>query len=135
MEKLSAASRDARASVAELSAESVAIALADVERLARLSETALLDTDAEEAFDRLTRLATRLLGAPTALVSLVTTERQFFKSCVGLGEPWASRRETPLSHSFCQYVVATREPLPITDAREEPLLRESRAIVDLHVMA
>ncbi|MEP7187675.1 MAG: PAS domain S-box protein [Roseiflexaceae bacterium] len=104
-------------------------------RLAALRQLGLLDTPAGPAFDRLTRLAARLLHAPVALVSLVDEERQFFKSAVGLGEPWATRRETPLSHSFCQYVVASGEPLIIADAREHPLLRNNPAIPELGVVA
>ncbi|MGI8552255.1 MAG: GAF domain-containing protein [Dehalococcoidia bacterium] len=112
-----------------------AAAVRNPERLAALRATALLDSKAEAAFDRLTRLATRVLRAPVALVSLVDDDRQFFKSCIGLPEPWASARETPLSHSFCQYVVATSEPLIIEDARKDSLLRESLAIPDLGVVA
>lgn len=107
----------------------------DAARLAALRHTALLDTPAEEAFDRLTRLATKILHAPTALVSLVDEDRQFFKSCVGLPEPWASQRETPLSHSFCQHTIASGEPLVITDAREHPLVHQNLAIRDLNVVA
>ena len=77
----------------------------------------------------------RVLRVPVALVSLVDSNRQFFKSCVGLGEPWASERETPLSHSFCQHAVISREPLIIEDAREHPLVRDNLAIPDLHVIA
>ena len=110
-------------------------ALRDPVRIDALRRTALLDTDAEEAFDRLTKLASRVLKVPVVLVSLVDEDRQFFKSCVGLPEPWASRRQTPLSHSFCQHVVATAEPLVVRDARENPLLRDSLAIPDLRVVA
>ena len=110
-------------------------AVRDVSRLTALRRTALLDTPAEEAFDRLTRLATTILEVPVALVTLVDEERQFFKSCVGLPEPWASQRETPLSHSFCQHVVEQREPLVIEDAREHPLVRDNLAIRDLNVVA
>ena len=53
----------------------------------------------------------------------------------GLPEPWASTRSTPLTHSFCQYVVASAEPLIVTDAREHPLLRDNRAVHDLGVVA
>ncbi|HYQ27898.1 MAG TPA: hypothetical protein VER04_11790, partial [Polyangiaceae bacterium] len=74
-------------------------------RWAALAESQLLDTPAEEAFDRFTRLAARWLNVPVALISLVDAERQFFKSAVGLPEPWASCRQTPLSYSFCQYGV------------------------------
>ena len=107
----------------------------DGARLSALREAAVLDTPAEDRFDRLTRLAARLLGIPVALVSLVDEDRQFFKSCMGLPEPWASARETPLSHSFCRHVVDLAEPLVIEDAREHPLVRDNLAIRDLGVIA
>jgi DNA-binding CsgD family transcriptional regulator len=104
-------------------------------RLAALRRVALLDTPTEAAFDRLTRLACRILHVPVALVTLVAEDRQFFKSCVGLPEPWASRRETPLTHSFCQYPVVSQAPLVVEDARRHPVLRDNLAIVDLGVIA
>jgi signal transduction histidine kinase len=110
-------------------------ALADPGRLAALRATALLDSPPEEAFDRLTRLASRVLDVPVALVSLVDDDRQFFKSCIGLAEPWNSQRGTPLSHSFCQHAVVSGEPLVIEDARQHPLVTENLAIRDLHVVA
>lgn len=109
--------------------------LHDPGRLAALCATALRDATADAAFDRLTRLAARVLGVPVALVSVVDADRQIFKGAIGLGEPWASRRETPLSHSFCQHVVASSEPLIIEDARDHPLVRENLAIPDLGVVA
>lgn len=105
------------------------------ERLAALRETTLLDTPAEEAFDRLTRLAARILHAPAALVSLVDEDRQFLKSRLGLPEPWASLGETPLSYSFCQHTVASGEPLIIQDARDHPLVFDNLAIAELQVVA
>jgi signal transduction histidine kinase len=104
-------------------------------RLAALRRLGLLDSPAEEAFDRLGALAARLLHAPVALVSLVDDDRQFFKSCLGLPEPWNHWRDTPLSHSFCKHVVATSEPLIISDATVDPLFRENLAIRDLGVVA
>jgi len=109
--------------------------LQDVERLDALSRTHLLDSDAEEAFDRLTRLAAQILHAPVALMSLVDANRQFFKSSVGLPEPWSSRRETPLSHSFCQHAVVSGAPLVVADARQHALVRDNLAIADLNVIA
>jgi len=89
--------------------------------------TGLLDAPADPAFDRVARLAARLLDAPVALVSLVDEDRQFLMSCPGLASPWAERRETPLSRSFCQHVVDRRAPLVVPDARQEPLVaREPR---------
>ncbi|HEX5689571.1 MAG TPA: GAF domain-containing sensor histidine kinase, partial [Roseiflexaceae bacterium] len=103
--------------------------------MSALRRTELLDSDAEEAFDRLTRLASHILRAPVALMSLVDADRQFFKSSVGLGEPWASRRETPLSHSFCQHAVVSGAPLIVEDARTHPLVHDNLAIPDLNVIA
>ncbi|MDH4335565.1 MAG: GGDEF domain-containing protein, partial [Chloroflexota bacterium] len=56
-------------------------------RLAQLRALTILDTDAEERFDRITRLAQRLFGVPIALVSLVDEDRQWFKSVIGLDVP------------------------------------------------
>jgi signal transduction histidine kinase len=107
----------------------------DAERLEVLRQTGLLDTPAEEEFDRLTRLVCRLLGVPAALVSLVQTDRQFFKSAIGLPEPWLLRRETSLLHSFCQHVVTGGAPLLVQDATRHPLVAENLAVSDLGVIA
>lgn len=104
-------------------------------RLAALAATGLMDEVAEAAFDRFTRLAAKWLKVPVAAVSLVDDHRQFFKSAVGLGEPWASRRETPLSHSFCQYAVTTEKPFVVTDAREHAWLKDNPAVSELGVVA
>jgi two-component system, cell cycle sensor histidine kinase and response regulator CckA len=101
------------------------------DRLAALRQTALLDTPPEEGFDRLTRMAARLLGASTSLIALVAADRQFFKSAIGLPEPLASQRVAPLSFSFCSTVVSTGEPLIVEDARRHPLLRHSPAVREL----
>jgi two-component sensor histidine kinase len=95
----------------------------------------LVDSPAEEAFDRLTRLARKALGVPAAVVTLVTGNRQFFKSCVGLPEPWQTWRQTPLSHSFCQHVIRQGRPLLVSDAREVDFLQDNRAISELGVVA
>jgi PAS domain S-box-containing protein len=107
----------------------------DPARLARLKSLDLLDSPAEEAFDRLTWFGSAITRAPVALVSLVDDRRQFFKSAVGLPEPWASRRETPLSRSICQHVVEGAESLIIANAREHPLVRDDLAVPDLGVVA
>ena len=121
---------DKHAGVSEL-----AQALAEPGRLAALHSAGLLDSPSDESFDRLSRLAAKVVNAPVALVSAVDQDRQFFKSCLGLPEPWATRRETPLSHSFCQHVVAAREPMVISDARKDERLRDNLAIRDLGVIA
>ena len=115
--------------------EAAAAAVSDPERLEALRSTGLLDSDTTPSFDRHARLAAAVLNAPVALVSLVDSDRQFFKSCLGLPEPWASQRETPLTLSFCQHAVARRQPLIVDDAREHEVLRDNLAIRDLGVVA
>lgn len=105
------------------------------ERLEALYRTNLLDSPVDAAFDRLTRLASQILDAPVSLVSLVDADRQFFKSSIGLPDAWASRGETGLSHSFCQHVVASGQPLVIDDARKHKLVHDNLAIKDLNVIS
>ena len=107
----------------------------DQQRLAAVRRTGLLDAPNEERFDRLTRLACRLLRVPTALVSLMDADRQFYVSAQGLPEPWAGIREAPLSHSFCRSVVTTGLPLAVGNAPADPKLRNNPAVLDLGVVA
>ncbi|MDW3225021.1 MAG: PAS domain S-box protein [Paracoccaceae bacterium] len=102
-----------------------------------LQRLSLVDVPETEDFDRFTRLATKMLGVPVALVSIVDfdEDRQFFTSACGLADPWASARQTPLSHSFCQHVVSNDKPLIIEDARVHPLVHDNPAIDDLNVIA
>ena len=113
----------------------VTMAVRDAERLRALHDTGLLDSPNQDSFDRHARIASEALDAPVALVSLIDADRQFFKSCLGLPEPWQTDRETPLSHSFCQHAIASREPLIVSDAREHPVLKDNLAIRDMNVIA
>ncbi len=133
---VSRSSTELQADAAALSAAEAALRrVRDPERLGTLRRLKLLDSPAEEVFDRISRLASRLLGAPIALVSLVDANRQFFKSAVGLPEPYSRWRETPLSASFCKHVVGSSEPLVLDDAREDPVHRLNEAIRDLGAVA
>lgn len=117
-----------------LAATSLEAHVRDRDRLLALRRSRLLDSRQEEAFDRLTRRACLVIGVPVALVSLVDGDRQFFKSARGLREPYASARQTALSHSFCRYVVAGQRPLVVSDARAVSGLADSPAITDLDVV-
>lgn len=110
------------------------IILENMARLAVLRDLAMADADEEPFFDNLTQLASKVIDAPVSLVSMVAAHYQFFKSSTGLPEPWRSDRRTPLSHSFCQHVVTSGQPLIITDAREHPLVKHNLAIPDLNVI-
>ena len=55
------------------------------DRLAALRSLDILDTPAEERFDRITRLAAALFDVPISTVTLIDEDRQWHKSCVGVG--------------------------------------------------
>jgi signal transduction histidine kinase len=100
------------------------------QRLEALKRTRLMDSAPEEAFDRLTRLASMVINAPMAMVSLVGETKQFFKSATGLDV-----RETPLSHSFCKHVVDAGKPLVVQDANQHHLLSDNPAIQELNAVS
>lgn len=90
--------------------------LGDQARAGAVAQLELLDAPPQESFDRLTRLAARLLGVPTVVVGLLDSDRQFILSQVGLEEPWASSRRTPHAHTFCREVADGERPLTVADA-------------------
>ncbi len=87
------------------------------------------------SYDHFARLVCRSLDVPVAVVTFLEPDRQYFAGAVGLPEPWSQTRETPLTHSFCQYVVRDREPLVVDDARGHIRLCTNLAIPDLGVVA
>jgi diguanylate cyclase (GGDEF)-like protein/PAS domain S-box-containing protein len=84
-------------------------------RLAALGALDVLDTPAEQRFDRFTRLAAMTFGVPIALVSLVDENRQWFKSRCGLDVS-----ETPRSVAFCSHAVELGGMLVVEDAASDP---------------
>ncbi|HAK91262.1 PAS domain S-box protein [Massilia timonae] len=85
------------------------------ERLALLRELDLLDTPAEPVFDRVVRLASRLLEVPMAAFSLIDAERQWFMSRVGI-----EAGDTPRADAFRAHTLLQDEPLVVPDARHDP---------------
>ena len=98
-------------------------AIGNERRLAAVKATGLLDSEVEEAFDRLTRLAVRLVKIPAAFVSLVDEDRDFYKSACGFGEPLASSRQLE-GPTFCHFTIQSAEPLVIPDTRADPIYRD-----------
>ncbi|HEX8455109.1 MAG TPA: GAF domain-containing protein [Longimicrobium sp.] len=109
-------------------------AVNDPERVAALHRTGLLGTDAEEAFDRMTRLAAKLLRVPAAFISLVDHERDFYVSAHGFGEPLATSRELT-GRTFCHYAIESDQPLVINDARADPVYSLVPTVESLGVAA
>lgn len=93
-------------------------------RLAALHGYHILDTAFEEAFDRLTRWARDRYQVPVALISLVDTDRQWFKSACGLGI-----RETPRDVAFCNYTILHSRPMVVEDALEDPRFRRNPLVL------
>lgn len=101
-----------------------------------MDHTSGVDSLGEDAsFDHYARLIRRLLHVPISLVTIVEAHRQVFPGASGLQEPYRSSRQTPISHSYCQYVVADGQPLVVSDARQEPRFTNSPAIADLEAIA
>lgn len=94
-------------------------------RLLALYELNILDTDAEERFDRVTRLGKRLFGVPMCLLSLVDKERQWFKSRQGL-----DASETPRAVSFCGHTILEPEIMVVPDALDDPRFVDNPLVVD-----
>jgi len=87
----------------------------EAERIAALHRYRILDTDAEPAFDRIVTLAALLLDVPIALISLVDTDRQWFKAGLGLNV-----RETPRCIAFCDHAIRGEGIFVVPDARADP---------------
>ncbi|KEP70497.1 histidine kinase [Thioclava dalianensis] len=109
--------------------------LDDPARLRALQQTGLLDTPAQEAFDRATRLASRIVGAPVSLITLVEPTRQFLLSRTGAAAEALAVPETPISDSFCRHVVENDAELIVEDARTDPRVQGNGAIEGLGVIA
>ncbi len=85
-------------------------------RIDALHSLRILDTPREERFDRLTRLARRLFDVPMAVVTMIDVNRQWFKSCVGLGDATETSRDV----SFCSHAILHEEMTIVPDATLDP---------------
>jgi diguanylate cyclase (GGDEF)-like protein len=104
---------------------SAQIPLNEPERIASLRKMLLLSSPDEEAFDRVTRAAQRMFGVPIALISLIDSNRQWFKSCIGLPV-----RETGRDVSFCGHAIMKEELMVIENARLDPRFADNPLVTD-----
>jgi diguanylate cyclase (GGDEF)-like protein len=94
-------------------------------RLRSLQSLRVLDTEPEERFDRITRLARKLFDVPIALVSLVDADRQWFKSRQGL-----DASETSREISFCGHAVREERPFIVPDASQDTRFSDNPLVSD-----
>lgn len=94
-------------------------------RLEALYALQLLDTPAEERFDRWTRLAQRYFDVPISLICLVDVDRQWFKSKQGL-----EATETERSISFCGHAIKHNDIFIIEDASQDPRFSDNPLVTD-----
>lgn len=87
-------------------------------RLAALQDLEILDTPAKERFDRITRMAQETFGTDIALVSIVDSDRQWFKSTQGL-----NAAETPRASSFCAHAICSEGAFVVPDTHEDERFR------------
>jgi GAF domain-containing protein len=87
----------------------------DAERLQALHALLILDTPPEERFDRIVRFAADEFGVPMALISLVDSQRQWFKARLGL-----AACETSREVSFCGHAILAPEVFVVEDTLADP---------------
>ncbi len=96
----------------------------EVERLESLKKLNILDTAPEERFDRITRCAQRLFDVPISTISLVDTNREWFKSCQGTDVTKGDR-----SISFCGHAMLADDLLVIPDTHQDERFKDNPMVV------
>ena len=84
------------------------------DRLQALRQLLILDTPPEERFDRLTAFAAQEFDVPTALLSLIDNDRQWFKSRVGMDQC-----ETSRGISFCGHAILQDDIMVVPDVNQD----------------
>lgn len=95
----------------------------EAERVAALRSYDILDTPSEKSFDDLTALASHACEAPIALISLVDSHRQWFKSRIGLDV-----NETSRDVSFCHHAIQQPELFMVRDAAKDERFASSTLV-------
>lgn len=93
-------------------------------RMAELAGLDILDTSPEERFDRITRLAAMIFDMPTALISFIDHDRQWFKARIGF-----HLCETSRDDAFCRHTLTHAQVFVVEDASIDPQFRDNPRVV------
>ncbi len=93
-------------------------------RLEAVHGLALLDTEPEERFDRITKAAIEKLGAPISTITLVDKDREWFKSCQGL-----DIKEAPRTSSFCGHAMLADTVFIVEDTLKDERFRDNPQVI------
>ena len=101
----------------------------EVDRLRALRSYKILDTKPEERFDELTQLAALICDVPISLISLLDSDRQWFKSRFGL-----DLQETPRAQAFCTHAIMQPQMFVVPDAAKDERFAQNPLVTgDLHI--
>ncbi len=94
------------------------------DRVKSLALYQILDTMPEGVFDEITFLASYICGCPIATISIIDSERQWYKSRIGI-----DATETSRDISFCAHTIRQNEPLIVEDATHDPRFMDNPVVV------
>jgi GAF domain-containing protein len=101
----------------------------DLDRLRALRSYKILDSQPEAQFDELTELAALICDVPISLISLIDSDRQWFKSRFGL-----NLQETPRAQAFCTHAIMQPEMFVVPDAAKDERFAQNPLVTgDLHI--
>ena len=98
----------------------------ETQRIASLRSLDVLDTEPKAELDALVKAASLVCGVPISLISLIDTERQWFKANLGL--PGVS--ETPRDIAFCSHAILENDIFEIHDALQDQRFANNPLVTD-----